>query len=111
MTNYLLTGGGTAGHVNPLLTIADHLRKRSPQDQVLALGTKEGLESRLVPEAGIESIRSKLTLKIFDEYTNILKGMYITFSHNIPPSQKPSGMARFMILLLAIGISMPEHNV
>lgn len=54
MTNYLLTGGGTAGHVNPLLTVADHLRKRSPQDQVFALGTKEGLESRLVPEAGIE---------------------------------------------------------
>ena len=54
MTNYLLTGGGTAGHVNPLLTVADYLRKRSPQDQVLALGTKEGLESRLVPEAGIE---------------------------------------------------------
>ena len=54
MTNYLLTGGGTAGHVNPLLTVAHFLRKRSPQDQVLALGTREGLESRLVPEAGFE---------------------------------------------------------
>lgn len=54
MTNYLLTGGGTAGHVNPLLTVAHYLRKRSALDQVLALGTKEGLESRLVPEAGIE---------------------------------------------------------
>ena len=31
-----------------------------------------------VPEAGIESIRSKLVLIIFDEYANILKGMYIT---------------------------------
>ena len=54
MTNYLLTGGGTAGHVNPLLTIAGALISRSAQDRVLALGTKEGLESRLVPEAGIE---------------------------------------------------------
>jgi hypothetical protein len=31
-----------------------------------------------VPVTGIESIRSKLSLKIFDEYTNILKGMYST---------------------------------
>jgi hypothetical protein len=31
-----------------------------------------------VPEAGIDSIRSKLDLKIFDEYVNILKGMYST---------------------------------
>jgi UDP-N-acetylglucosamine--N-acetylmuramyl-(pentapeptide) pyrophosphoryl-undecaprenol N-acetylglucosamine transferase len=54
LTNYLLTGGGTAGHVNPLLTIAGALISRSAQDRVLALGTKEGLESRLVPEAGIE---------------------------------------------------------
>lgn len=54
MTNYLLTGGGTAGHVNPLLTIAGALISRSAQDRVLALGTKEGLEYRLVPEAGIE---------------------------------------------------------
>ncbi len=31
-----------------------------------------------VPESGIDSIRSKLAFKIFDEYTNILKGMYTT---------------------------------
>jgi hypothetical protein len=29
-----------------------------------------------VPQAGIDCIRSKLAFKIFDEYTNILKGMY-----------------------------------
>ena len=54
MTNYLLAGGGTAGHVNPLLTVAAALIDRSPSDKVIALGTKEGLEARLVPEAGIE---------------------------------------------------------
>ena len=31
-----------------------------------------------VPQAGIESIRSKLAFKIFDEYANILKGIYST---------------------------------
>lgn len=54
MTNYLLTGGGTAGHVNPLLTVAKALKSRNPSDKVLALGTAAGLEARLVPQAGIE---------------------------------------------------------
>ncbi|GAB3604404.1 UDP-N-acetylglucosamine--N-acetylmuramyl-(pentapeptide) pyrophosphoryl-undecaprenol N-acetylglucosamine transferase [Microbacterium aureliae] len=54
MTTYLLAGGGTAGHVNPLLAIADALRARDPEARVLVLGTREGLEARLVPERGYE---------------------------------------------------------
>ncbi|WP_144796730.1 glycosyltransferase [Microbacterium paludicola] len=54
MTSYLLAGGGTAGHVNPLLAVADGLRDRDPSADVLVLGTKEGLESRLVPARGYE---------------------------------------------------------
>jgi UDP-N-acetylglucosamine--N-acetylmuramyl-(pentapeptide) pyrophosphoryl-undecaprenol N-acetylglucosamine transferase len=52
MTRFLLTGGGTAGHVNPLLALAQQLRAEG--SEVFALGTKEGLESRLVPERGFE---------------------------------------------------------
>ncbi|PPG29242.1 undecaprenyldiphospho-muramoylpentapeptide beta-N-acetylglucosaminyltransferase [Pseudoclavibacter sp. RFBB5] len=54
MTNYLLAGGGTAGHVNPLLAVADALRERDPDSKILVLGTKEGLEARLVPARGYE---------------------------------------------------------
>jgi UDP-N-acetylglucosamine--N-acetylmuramyl-(pentapeptide) pyrophosphoryl-undecaprenol N-acetylglucosamine transferase len=54
VTSYLLAGGGTAGHVNPLLAVADGLREREPAATVLVLGTKEGLEARLVPQRGYE---------------------------------------------------------
>ena len=48
----LLAGGGTAGHVSPLLALADCLRRRDPDVRIAALGTAEGLESRLVPDRG-----------------------------------------------------------
>ncbi len=54
MTTYLLAGGGTAGHVNPLLALADRLRLREPDARILVLGTREGLEARLVPDRGYE---------------------------------------------------------
>jgi UDP-N-acetylglucosamine--N-acetylmuramyl-(pentapeptide) pyrophosphoryl-undecaprenol N-acetylglucosamine transferase len=54
MTNFLLTGGGTAGHVNPLLALADAIKANSSGNSVLALGTAEGLEQKLVPARGYE---------------------------------------------------------
>jgi UDP-N-acetylglucosamine--N-acetylmuramyl-(pentapeptide) pyrophosphoryl-undecaprenol N-acetylglucosamine transferase len=51
-SSVLLAGGGTAGHVSPLLALADCLRRRDPAVVVTALGTATGLESRLVPERG-----------------------------------------------------------
>ncbi|MDE2386156.1 MAG: UDP-N-acetylglucosamine--N-acetylmuramyl-(pentapeptide) pyrophosphoryl-undecaprenol N-acetylglucosamine transferase [Actinomycetales bacterium] len=54
MTNYLLAGGGTAGHVNPLLALADAIKAQDPNNGVWALGTAEGLESNLVPARGYE---------------------------------------------------------
>lgn len=49
----LLAGGGTAGHVNPLLAVADALRAARPGIRITVLGTREGLESDLVPAYGL----------------------------------------------------------
>ncbi|GAA1920017.1 UDP-N-acetylglucosamine--N-acetylmuramyl-(pentapeptide) pyrophosphoryl-undecaprenol N-acetylglucosamine transferase [Nocardioides hwasunensis] len=49
----LLAGGGSAGHTSPLLATADALRRLDPATEITCLGTREGLEARLVPEAGL----------------------------------------------------------
>ncbi len=53
-TSVLLAGGGSAGHVSPLLALADALVRRHPDLRVTALGTQEGLEARLVPARGFD---------------------------------------------------------
>lgn len=50
----VLAGGGTAGHVNPLLSVARALRQRNPHDQISVIGTAAGLEHELVPQAGFD---------------------------------------------------------
>lgn len=44
----LLTGGGTAGHVNPALAIAEIIRAREPDSVIEYVGTPEGIEAKLV---------------------------------------------------------------
>lgn len=50
----VLAGGGTAGHIEPALALADALRRRDPGIGVTALGTARGLENRLVPARGYD---------------------------------------------------------
>ncbi|ART69488.1 undecaprenyldiphospho-muramoylpentapeptide beta-N-acetylglucosaminyltransferase [Mycobacterium dioxanotrophicus] len=50
----VLAGGGTAGHVEPAMAVADALRALDPNVRITALGTARGLETRLVPERGYD---------------------------------------------------------
>lgn len=49
---YLLTGGGTGGHVYPALAVADELRRRDPEAQFLYVGVRGRLEEVVVPARG-----------------------------------------------------------
>lgn len=48
----LMTGGGTAGHINPALAIAAKIKREHPEAEILFVGAKGKMETRLVPEAG-----------------------------------------------------------
>jgi UDP-N-acetylglucosamine--N-acetylmuramyl-(pentapeptide) pyrophosphoryl-undecaprenol N-acetylglucosamine transferase len=48
----LLAGGGSAGHIEPALALADALRRIDPGTEITCLGTERGLETRLIPLRG-----------------------------------------------------------
>jgi UDP-N-acetylglucosamine--N-acetylmuramyl-(pentapeptide) pyrophosphoryl-undecaprenol N-acetylglucosamine transferase len=56
----LVAGGGTGGHVIPAIEIAREWMHRDPQRSVCLVGTEQGLETKLVPAAGLplETIRA-----------------------------------------------------
>jgi UDP-N-acetylglucosamine--N-acetylmuramyl-(pentapeptide) pyrophosphoryl-undecaprenol N-acetylglucosamine transferase len=54
LRSVVLAGGGTGGHVYPLLAFADCLRRHDPDVRITCLGTPRGLETDLVPAAGYD---------------------------------------------------------
>lgn len=48
----IMTGGGTGGHIYPAIAIADTIRDRHPEAEILFIGTEGGMESRIVPAHG-----------------------------------------------------------
>jgi UDP-N-acetylglucosamine--N-acetylmuramyl-(pentapeptide) pyrophosphoryl-undecaprenol N-acetylglucosamine transferase len=67
---FILSGGGTGGHIYPAIAIANELKKRYPKAEFLFVGAKDRMEMDKVPEAGykieglwISGLQRKLTLK------------------------------------------------
>ena len=48
----IISGGGTGGHIFPALSIADKLRERDPQAEILFIGAQDRMEMEKVPAAG-----------------------------------------------------------
>ncbi len=74
---YIISGGGTGGHIYPGLAIAKEIMSHEPDAQILFVGTKHGLEGKLVPREGfniefieVSGFKRKLS---FDNIKTVLK--------------------------------------
>ena len=67
---FIFAGGGTGGHLYPAIAVAEQIRLLKPESEILFIGTKDKIESRVVPKLGfnfktiwISGFARKLTLK------------------------------------------------
>lgn len=81
----LFAGGGTAGHINPALAIADYIKERHPDAEISYIGTAEKLEAKLVPQKGydfhtikVAGFSRKLSLKGIAHNVSALKKAIIS---------------------------------
>ncbi|MFN3133939.1 MAG: undecaprenyldiphospho-muramoylpentapeptide beta-N-acetylglucosaminyltransferase [Candidatus Kryptonium sp.] len=56
MVRVMITGGGTGGHIFPGIAIADAVKKIEPESDIIFVGTKGKIESRVVPKAGYKFV-------------------------------------------------------
>lgn len=77
----IMTGGGTGGHIYPAIAIAEKIKERSPEAEILFVGTKKGLEKDLVPQNGykikfitVSGFNRKNPIKNIKVVKDLLKG-------------------------------------
>ena len=70
MKKFIISGGGTGGHIFPAIAIANELKQRIPDAEILFVGAKDRMEMQKVPQAGypieglwIAGIQRKLTFQ------------------------------------------------
>ncbi len=54
--NYLISGGGTGGHIFPAVSIANALKELDPEAKILFVGAKGRMEEERVPQAGYDIV-------------------------------------------------------
>ncbi len=54
--NVIFTCGGTGGHINPAIAVANIWKERHPDSKILFIGSSDGMETELVPKAGYELV-------------------------------------------------------
>lgn len=72
----LFAGGGTAGHINPAISIADYMKEKEDDFEALFIGTQRGLETKLVPSAGYKI--KYIDIRGFDR-RNLLKNFSVLY--------------------------------
>lgn len=77
----VVSGGGTGGHIYPALAIAESLRRRMPEIELLYIGGTSGMEAEIVPERGVpfqavtaRKLRAPLSLETFAVAASLTRG-------------------------------------
>ncbi len=123
---YLLTGGGTGGHIYPALAVAKEIHYNDPTAEILYIGTSRGLESKIVPEKNIpfktinvSGMPRKINKEMLKFSSNFAKGCWQ--SRKIIKDFKPDvvlgtggyvcGPIIFMSWLQGVPTAIHEQNV
>ncbi|RME69299.1 MAG: hypothetical protein D6778_00690, partial [Nitrospirae bacterium] len=53
-TRMVMTGGGTGGHLYPLLALAEYLKTKDTHWEITFIGTERNIEARVVPKEGYD---------------------------------------------------------
>ena len=81
----VFVGGGTAGHINPALALADYVKEKNPDAEILYVGAKGGMEEELVKKAGykfegitISGFSRKISFESLKKNIKTLKNILIS---------------------------------
>lgn len=123
--NYLISGGGTGGHIFPAVSIANALKELDPEAKILFVGAKGRMEEERVPQAGydivclpVQGFNRSQPWKNFRVILNMFKSMRMV--KNIIRDFKPnvgvgvggyaSGAAMKQAAKMGIPILLQEQN-
>jgi UDP-N-acetylglucosamine--N-acetylmuramyl-(pentapeptide) pyrophosphoryl-undecaprenol N-acetylglucosamine transferase len=77
--NYIFAGGGTGGHLFPLVAVAEQIKLETPDSEILFVGTKNKIESRVIPNLGykflplsISGMPRKLSPELFSFFFKLI---------------------------------------
>ena len=79
----IMTGGGTGGHIYPAIAIADEIKSRHPDVEIIFVGTERGMEKDIVPKAGypikfitVSGLNRKNPIKLIKTLKNLNHGLH-----------------------------------
>ncbi len=118
MKKYIISGGGTGGHIFPAVSIANALKKLDPDCEILFIGANGRMEMEKVPAAGykiiglnVEGIDRKNLLKnfrtIYNLYASIRKAKRIMREFNPDAVVGVGGYASAAAIKAAIALKIP----
>jgi len=116
--DYIISGGGTGGHIYPALAIANEIKARDSQANILFVGASDKMEMQKVPQAGypivglwIAGLQRKLTLQnaLFPVklVSSLLKSYFIIKKHKPKVVIGTGGFASGAVLKMANILGIP----